>query len=59
MLFLVKFRDEYESEHAMQLNEKDLRDLADELTGYRDQPENIAQAITILENLEYDVEQVY
>lgn len=43
----------------MRLNETDLRDLADELNGYHDQPENVAQAIAILEDQEYTVEQIY
>lgn len=57
MLFLVKYQND--SDHAMRLNETDLVDLADELNGYRDQPENVAQVITILEDQEYTVEQVY
>lgn len=57
MLFLVEHQNN--PDHAMRLNETDLVDLADELTGYRDQPENVAQAISILEDHEYTVEQVY
>ena len=57
MLFLVKYQNN--PDHAMRLTDTDLRDLADELNGYRDQPENIAQAISILEDQEYIVEQVY
>lgn len=57
MLFLVKYQND--PDHAMRLTEMDLRDLADELTGYRDQPENVAQAISILEDQEYTVEQIY
>lgn len=57
MLFLVKYQND--SDRTIRLNETDLCDLADELTGYRDQPENVAQAITILEDQEYIVEQVY
>ena len=57
MLFLVKYQND--PDHAMRLNETDLVDLADELNGYRDQPENVAQAISILENQDYTVEQVY
>lgn len=57
MLFLVEHQND--PNQAMRLNETDLVDLADELTGYRDQPENIAQAISILEDQEYTVEQIY
>ena len=57
MLFLVKYQND--PDHAMRLNETDLVDLADELNGYRDQPENVVQAISILENQDYTVEQVY
>lgn len=58
MLFLVnKYKNN--PNQAMRLTETDLVDLADELTGYRDQPENVAQAISILEDQEYTVEQVY
>lgn len=57
MLFLVKYQND--PDHAMRLNETDLVDLADELNDYHDQPENIAQAISILEDQEYIVEQVY
>lgn len=57
MLFLVKHQND--PDHAMHLTETDLVDLADELNGCRDQPENVAQAIEILEDEEYTVEQVY
>lgn len=57
MLFLVnKYKNN--PNQAMRLTETDLVDLADELTGYRNQPENVAQAISILEDHEYTVEQV-
>lgn len=57
MLFLVKHQND--PNQAMRLTETDLCDLADELNGYRDQPENVAQAISILEDQKYTVEQVY